>query len=169
MDVKPSCPTCKDKPAAEKKKVVGDFFTRPYTTWNKYECVAFLDLSETVQKRLPDFRTAGKAKSAVLRHLTSLMDEPHPTAPLLSAPNLQMPDFILIIHLFVGLIENISSQQQPPQPLPLLPAVITGDTSRIDSYIQELKLAIHMATQQQAQLPTEEVQLNVSNSNDAPQ
>jgi hypothetical protein len=171
MDVKPACPTCRDKPA-EKKKVVGDFFSRPCTTWSKEECIAFLDLSETVQKRLHDFKTAGKAKSAVLKHLTSLMAaESHPTVPLLSAPNLQLPHFVLIVHLLLGLIENLSSQQQPPQLIPTLPAVITGDTSHIDSYIQELKLAIHSATitQPKTQLPTEEVQLNVSNSNDAPQ
>jgi hypothetical protein len=171
MDVKPACPTCRDKPA-EKKKVVGDFFSRPCTTWSKEECIAFLDLSETVQKRLHDFKTAGKAKSAVLKHLTSLMAaESHPTAPLLSALNLQLPHFVLIVHLLLGLIENLSSQQQPPQLIPTLPAVITGDTSHIDSYIQELKLAIHSATitQPKTQLTTEAVQLNVSNSNDAPQ
>jgi len=48
--------------------------------------------------------------------------------------------------------------------------VITGDTSRIDSYIQELRLAIHMATYTPSKVQSNnDNETDASSSNIAPQ
>lgn len=57
------------------KKKIDQWFDSPVDTWDVQTCFKFLDLSETCQKRLPNFPTAGKAKGAVLKHLQQLIEQ----------------------------------------------------------------------------------------------
>ncbi len=57
------------------KKKRGEAFGRSIETWDAKACFKFLDLSETVQKKLPGFSTAGQAKAAVLERLKALFKD----------------------------------------------------------------------------------------------
>ena len=56
------------------KKKLGAWFEQSVDEWDISTCWKFLRLSETVQKRLPGFGTAGTAKEAVLAHMQTLIE-----------------------------------------------------------------------------------------------
>ncbi len=58
----------------ENKKKVGEWFEQDIETWDLSTCWKFLRLSETVQRKLPSFKTAGESKGAVLKHLEALVE-----------------------------------------------------------------------------------------------
>lgn len=57
------------KSSGTRKKRVGSWFYTPIQTWDIETCFKMLELSEFSQKGLPSFKSASKAKEAVIRVL----------------------------------------------------------------------------------------------------
>ena len=55
------------------KKKLGAWFEQSVDEWDISTCWKFLRLSETVQKRLPGFGTAGTAKEGGFAHLQTMI------------------------------------------------------------------------------------------------
>ena len=64
-----------------KKKSKGGLFEKNINEWTLEDYFLFLSLSETVQKGLPDHKTAGSAKSFVLEHFRQLLASQGATIP----------------------------------------------------------------------------------------